>query len=1682
MRRKDTLTRQSCFIANAKRPERRGMAMLFCILGLLQSAALEASEPVWTVNMFDWQVDYGSYQVEDYGDYQAGALAIEAQPASDGRTSYFIAPSTFHGDWRGYSQLSFTLRDWGGTYYGPDSYGAVGDVVIRSGRISARYDLPAQHDGAWRQVDIPLDSRWILTGTNSLETVLNNVTSLEIRAEYGAGADYADLANVTRTTGKESLQGWTVDYGGYTPGASVIQARPAGDGRTSYYHAPAGFLGDWRGYSELSFRKKSWGGTYYDPGSYGATGDVILRNGAMTARFDLPENHDGSNPLYVLPLKEQGWALSGGATSLEHVLSNVTGVGIRAEYGVGTDYSELSEVSRCHADIVYTAPSNGTDYGAGPRSWCARSRLAASWNTLKMTSGPNAGYTLYWSQTDTGEVQCLSSDGQNCRFDYGEVSAAPIFSLQVLQNADPYVCTEADYLHSDHWCTKLRNLDIDWRVAQLSPEDGMNSMLAWSRNAQTGDIQCFSRDGTNCVTSYPFMEWGAPGDAYYESDWDWLTDEGYLQPVEWSGAYSNNRLLNLTQQDFQDVQPVVCTDDEYRQQGHWCEELLTRINEPWKERLGLKTSSHAPGISYLFSPQGNPACLSLDGEACADLQTEAVEFSRIAFLECGPEAEFVDKIGFDNLQVLSRQKGFFGAGYEDPDHWCARLRNDAVAWRPMEKKIDESITHRYYWSYTAMGEKVQILSLDGFTPYFEKRMMGYTLPYVEGAMGPPVRAAITDEIRPVLSSAVKMAAIPYVCTEFDIADESHPCYNIPGASFQNYRELVQQRIDNNADTIASLLDAHAQEQFGVPADQVDEWLENNQVQDADADFDYAQAAAKAMGKIQSLEESLHMPHCYCYDQNLFGAGVKTENIKGAWCDLRLPEHIVSVDGIDHWAGNGLSGLAAEATYPVEWHPLSSNSQCSEKGTIQIIRRTNLAKQVDIYTNAQRVIDDRKKVQVAEEFLVLRELPAYEIYSSPEFRNMSPTHAYALLARHAWEAPLLQHLKDYYEADSVAAIRATHEAIASHPGLEFIEDEFLSVTHIDDVIAAMDTYYDNQTMGNFFRFLGSMGESALAIADPMGLFSAGPKFGIKAFEALGDTIDGKPTLVNQVKDFLVDLFDGRVTDAEHVEARLLELVGFDSSMVDLVVNLGNDLASAEFEEAIEDASKDVYTEAFPMISEAAALLGMSPADGGSNDDVLRMPYNSLEELKLFGVEDMDATQEELDYFDARKRSALARFEPDAERGEACINLWHTNPTKWENLDNLFAFSMGADYWDIVHQSAVPRDITGDNQIDKDDLIASLCNFLFERVNPGNPNFHVYADSDFHLVGFDVLGGRQAGFMYDDRQGLILLNRAFVERDGFDDWFPQYAEELGHAVNWARCFIFDMKPISTFCEVEGDPGKRFRDAIALPYNGNGDSAPDAFAVMLNGLPDHDKNEHRLVSFQGDQGDFSTAVLEGDWDIDHGRIWEGFGPRDGEGGYSMPVTWGGWLRAGLDFSNSASGGAVSDDFQLEVAFTYPHMRRIGKPTVSATDHRECSNDELDEYDWDTNESKLAGVPIGTKYPDDLYPAGFNGARDWKWLDCEVPTWWWDFGFRGRNRIELAGADGPNAHNDWGFSAETNLITKYTFSVPVQRKEQTGADLNVKVQGRHWRYANKHIALIEPGVALHTLLARMAQQGKYR
>ncbi len=122
-----------------------------------------------------------------------------------GGVTYFVAPSAFLGDRSGAfgTDLRFDLKQ---VYPGGANPFNANDVVLTGGSLTLVYDTPVNPpNGSWASYAVPLASGgWrvgSLTGALAtdaqIQSVLANLSSLRIRAEYQTGADTGYLDNVS---------------------------------------------------------------------------------------------------------------------------------------------------------------------------------------------------------------------------------------------------------------------------------------------------------------------------------------------------------------------------------------------------------------------------------------------------------------------------------------------------------------------------------------------------------------------------------------------------------------------------------------------------------------------------------------------------------------------------------------------------------------------------------------------------------------------------------------------------------------------------------------------------------------------------------------------------------------------------------------------------------------------------------------------------------------------------------------------------------------------------------------------------------------------------------------------------------------------------------------------------------------------------------------------------------------------------------------------------------------------------------------------------------------------------------------------------------------------------------------------------------------------------------------------
>jgi len=173
---------------------KRFISFLF-IFFLTTSSANAVLISTFDVDAEGWGAvgDYTNFKWVDTGGNPNGY--IEAKDLSRGSTWYF-SPIDWQGDWSTYIggtlEYDIKLISSNGSYYSND------DIRIFSGS-----DYAAWRSGInpllniWTQYELNLvDSNFTISGSQSFNQIMSNVTDLYIRGEYIVGGDTEGLDNV----------------------------------------------------------------------------------------------------------------------------------------------------------------------------------------------------------------------------------------------------------------------------------------------------------------------------------------------------------------------------------------------------------------------------------------------------------------------------------------------------------------------------------------------------------------------------------------------------------------------------------------------------------------------------------------------------------------------------------------------------------------------------------------------------------------------------------------------------------------------------------------------------------------------------------------------------------------------------------------------------------------------------------------------------------------------------------------------------------------------------------------------------------------------------------------------------------------------------------------------------------------------------------------------------------------------------------------------------------------------------------------------------------------------------------------------------------------------------------------------------------------------------------------------
>jgi hypothetical protein len=176
-----------------------GVSFALCAVAAATISTFEANTEGWTaVGDVAGPVTWLST-----GGNPAGHIELTDQVI--GGVTYFVAPTSFHGNYNSAlgTSLTFDLRQ---SFPGAPNQFDAPDIILEGGGLTLLFDTPTNPaNNGWTSYDVPLTdvSGWRVSNLSGplatqaqILTTLTNITDLQIRAEYQTGADTDSLDNV----------------------------------------------------------------------------------------------------------------------------------------------------------------------------------------------------------------------------------------------------------------------------------------------------------------------------------------------------------------------------------------------------------------------------------------------------------------------------------------------------------------------------------------------------------------------------------------------------------------------------------------------------------------------------------------------------------------------------------------------------------------------------------------------------------------------------------------------------------------------------------------------------------------------------------------------------------------------------------------------------------------------------------------------------------------------------------------------------------------------------------------------------------------------------------------------------------------------------------------------------------------------------------------------------------------------------------------------------------------------------------------------------------------------------------------------------------------------------------------------------------------------------------------------
>jgi len=126
-----------------------------------------------------------------------GGYLRGVEPYPQGGTGYYIAPSSWFGNWNQYlgGTLQYDIKIFSGSSYFSDK-----DVIICSGGSCMSLINTSDDWSGWKTFTVALNASSFGVSETYFNTIMSNVTSLNIRGEYINGSEAEGFDNVQVTS------------------------------------------------------------------------------------------------------------------------------------------------------------------------------------------------------------------------------------------------------------------------------------------------------------------------------------------------------------------------------------------------------------------------------------------------------------------------------------------------------------------------------------------------------------------------------------------------------------------------------------------------------------------------------------------------------------------------------------------------------------------------------------------------------------------------------------------------------------------------------------------------------------------------------------------------------------------------------------------------------------------------------------------------------------------------------------------------------------------------------------------------------------------------------------------------------------------------------------------------------------------------------------------------------------------------------------------------------------------------------------------------------------------------------------------------------------------------------------------------------------------------------------------